>query len=124
MSSGYWDNTGETEGDSEFTWAFTQAAVHRVDAGLSLQPGGRRLGQVATEPGVAGLPGQPLQGGVGEGGHVLPAPVGHVDFPQPHPGRHRGLVLGRSRGEESRRGWDWICEVTTTLTFDHHNPSI
>lgn len=75
------------------TWPLAQAAVHRVDAGLRLQPAGGRLGQVAAEAGVAGLPGEPLQGGVGEGRHVLPAPVRHVDFPEPHPRRHRGLVL-------------------------------
>lgn len=77
----------------QLTWPFTQAAVHRVDAGLSLQAAGRRLSQVAAEAGVAGLPGQPLQGGVGEGRHVLPAPVRHVDLPEPHPGSHHGLVL-------------------------------
>lgn len=77
----------------QLTWPLTQAAVHGVDAGLSLQAAGRRLGQVAAEAGVAGLPGQPLQGGVGEGRHVLPAPVRHVDLPEPHPGSHHGLVL-------------------------------
>lgn len=75
------------------TWSFAQTPVDRVDAGLGLQAAGRRLGQVAAEAGVAGLAGQPLQTGVGEGRHVLPAPVGHVDLPEPDPGRHCGLVL-------------------------------
>lgn len=75
------------------TWPLAQAPVHRVDAGLRLQAAGRRLGQVAAEARVAGLARQPLQAGVGEGRHVLPAPVGHIDFPEPHPGRHGGLVL-------------------------------
>lgn len=72
----------------EPTWPLTQAAVHRVDAGLCFQSAGRRLGQVAAEAGVARLAGEPLQGGVGEGRHVLPAPVRHVDLPEPHPRRH------------------------------------
>lgn len=42
--------------------------------------------QVGAEARVAGLPGEPAQAAVGEGGHVLPAPVGHIDFPQTHPG--------------------------------------
>lgn len=75
------------------TWSLAQAPVHRVDAGLRLQAAGRRLGQVAAEASVAGLAGQPLQAGVGEGRHVLPAPVGHVDLPKAHPGRDGGLVL-------------------------------
>lgn len=83
----------KTHGHTRATWSLAQAAVHRVDAGLRLQAAGRRLGQVSAEARVAGLAGQPLQAGVGEGRHVLPAPVGHVDLPQPHPGRHRRLVL-------------------------------
>lgn len=78
---------------SELTWSFAQAAIHRAYAGLSFQSGGCRLGQVAAKPGVAWLTRQPLQGGVGERRHVLPAPVGHVDFPEPYPRRHSGLVL-------------------------------
>lgn len=77
----------------KLTWPFTQAAIHRVDAGLSFQPAGCRLSQVATEPGVTRLSGEPLQGGVGERRHILPAPVRHIDFPEAHPRRHCGLVL-------------------------------
>lgn len=42
--------------------------------------------QEGAEARVAGFPGEPAQAAVGEGGHVLPAPVGHVDLPQAHPG--------------------------------------
>lgn len=75
------------------TWSLAQAPVDGVDAGLRLQTAGGGLSQVAAEARVAGLAGQPLQAGVGEGGHVLPAPVGHVDLAQPHPGSDGGLVL-------------------------------
>lgn len=87
----------------ELTWSLTHAAVHRVDAGLGLQAAGRWFSQVATESGVAGLPGQPLKAGVGERGHVLPAPVGHVDLPESHPGRHRGLVLSNQKDNQVTR---------------------
>lgn len=84
------------------TWPLAQAAVHRVDAGLRLQAAGRRLGQVAAEACVTGLAGQPLQAGVGEGRHVLPAPVGHVDLPEPHPGRDGALVLQTHHGSSNK----------------------
>lgn len=88
------------------TWPLAQAPVDGVDAGLRLQAAGGGLGQVAAEARVAGLAGQPLQAGVGEGGHVLPAPVGHVDLAQPHPGRDGGLVLQthHSSRENTRLG--------------------
>lgn len=100
------------------TWPFTQAAVHWVDAGLCLQSAGRRLGEVATEAGVTGLAGQPLQGGVGEGRHVLPAPVRHVDLPQPHPGRHCGFVLQTHNSTpKSKQG------LYTSCSLNIHHPS-
>lgn len=79
--------------ERDSTWSFTEAAVHRVDAGLSLQPTGRCFSQVTTEASIAGFPRQPLERGVGEWGHVLPAPVRHVYLTKTNPGSHTGLVL-------------------------------
>lgn len=44
--------------------------------------------EVRTEARVVGLPGKPLQRGVREGRHVLPAPVGYVDLAQANPRCH------------------------------------
>lgn len=62
-------------------------AVRGGRARVGFEAGHLRPLQVGAEPRVAGLTGQPAQAGVGEGGRVLPAPVGHVDLPQTHPGR-------------------------------------
>lgn len=61
-------------------------AVRGGRARVGFEAGHLRPLQVGAEPRVAGLTGQPAQAGVGEGGRVLPAPVGHVDLPQTHPG--------------------------------------
>ena len=58
-------------------------------AGVGPEAPQQRLLQVGTEARVVGLPGQPAQAAVGEGRHVLPAPVRHVDLPQAHPGGQR-----------------------------------
>lgn len=105
----------------EPTWSFTQAAVHRVDAGLCFQSAGRRLGQVAAEPGVARLAGQPLQSGVGEGRHVLPAPVRHVDLPEPHPGRHCGLVLRETQRKKQKM---YISFSNPTASFHFYSSGL
>lgn len=94
------------------TRPFTQAAIHWVDAGLCFQSTGCWLCQVATEPSVTWLARQPLQTGVGEGWHVLPAPVWHVNFPEPHPGCHRGLVLQKHSG---------VTKSKQTVVFIHHH---
>lgn len=99
----------------EPTWSLAQAAVDRVDAALRLQAAGRRLGQVAAEAGVAGLAGEPLQAGVGERRHVLPAPVGHIDLPQPHPRRHRGLVLREMEPDQSSSA----CRAAELVLYKH-----
>lgn len=67
------------------TWTFTKTPIHRVDTGRRLQSVESGLSQVPTKTSVTGLARQPLQRGVGEGGHILPAPVGHIDLPQTHP---------------------------------------
>lgn len=64
---------------------FTDEAVSSGCARIGPEPRLLRLLQVGTEARVTGLTGQPAQAAVGEGRHVLPTPVGHVDFPQSHP---------------------------------------
>lgn len=66
---------------------FTNEAVCGGRARIGPQPRHLGLLQVGAEAGVAGLAGQPAQAAVGEGTHVLPAPVRHVDLPQAHPWR-------------------------------------
>ncbi len=67
------------------TWSFTQTPINRVDAGCCLQSIKSGLSQVPTKTSITGLARQPLQRGIGEGGHVFPAPVGDIDLPQTHP---------------------------------------
>lgn len=66
---------------------FTDEAVGGGRAGVGLETGHLRLLHVGTKSRIAGLSRQPSQAGVGEGWQVFPAPVWHVDLPQPNPGR-------------------------------------
>lgn len=66
---------------------FTDEAVGSGSTWIGPKARHLRLLQVGTETRVTGLARQPAQAAVGEGGHVLPTPVWHVDFPQAHPGR-------------------------------------
>lgn len=66
---------------------FTNEPVRGGRARIGPQPQHLGLLQVGAEAGVAGFAGQPAQAAVGEGTHVLPAPVRHVDLPQAHPRR-------------------------------------
>lgn len=54
---------------------FTDEAVGSGSAWICPKARHLRLLQVGTEARVTGLTGQPAQAAVGEGGHVLPAPV-------------------------------------------------
>lgn len=65
----------------------TDEAVGGGSAGIRSQARHQGFLQVSTEPRVTRLTRKPAQAAVGEGRHVLPAPVGHVDFPQTHPRR-------------------------------------
>lgn len=51
---------------SALTWSFTDTAVDGVDTGCRFQACGRWFGQVTTKASVAGLPGLPLESGVGK----------------------------------------------------------
>ncbi len=66
-------------------WFLTDESVCVGSAGIC--PEARDLSslQVSTEAWVIGLTWQPLQRGVSERRHVLPAPVWHVDLPQANP---------------------------------------
>lgn len=75
------------------TWSFTQAAVERVYACCCLQTTGTGLSQVSTKSSITGFTRQPLQCGVSERGHVLPAPVWYIHLPQTHPGCHHQFGL-------------------------------
>ncbi len=66
-------------------WFLTDESICVGSAGIC--PEARDLSslQVSTEAWVIGLTWQPLQRGVSERRHVLPAPVWHVDLPQANP---------------------------------------
>lgn len=67
------------------TWPLADAAVDFVDARRCLQSLLKRLGQITAKSSVTRFVGEPLEEGVGEGRHVFPAPIRHVDFPQSNP---------------------------------------
>lgn len=92
---------------------FTDEAVAGGRAGVGFETGHVGSLQVGAEARVAGLSGQPSQAGVGEGWHVLPAPVRHVDLPQAHPGRQR--LQGRR--EEERNVRCSTCWLMTALQY-------
>lgn len=79
---------------------FTNEAVRGGSARIGPKPRHLRFLQVGAETGVAGLTGQPAQAAVGEGAHVLPAPVRHVDLPQTHP-RRQPLQRDEEKGSET-----------------------
>lgn len=92
---------------------FTDEAVAGGRAGVGFETGHVGSLQVGAEARVAGLSGQPSQAGVGEGWHVLPAPVRHVDLPQADPGRQR--LQGQR--EEERNVRCSTCWLMTALQY-------
>lgn len=77
---------------------FTDEATGGGSTRVGPKPRHLRFFQVGTETRVTGFTRQPTQATVGEGRHVFPTPIWHIDFPEAHPGREplwrqrRGLV--------------------------------
>lgn len=88
------------------TWPLADTAVDFVDARRCLQSLLKRLGQITAKPSVARFIREPLEERVGEGRHVFPAPIRHVDFPQSDPW---GQSFGLERKENARLNTQFHC---------------